>query len=108
MPRPAATRGECEFASEKDSGVLRLLLKVKPGLGEGYDWVGAAGAAPAGRFRSTPRAGGDEADITESRQGAGCVPTGGRDRVPDGVKGTQMFLVRTTCSPPRRGRDFGS
>jgi len=38
--------GECEFVSEADPAVLKILLKVKPGLGEGYDWVecGACGA----------------------------------------------------------------
>jgi hypothetical protein len=30
---------ECEFASETDPAVLKVLLKVKPGQGEGYDWV---------------------------------------------------------------------
>jgi hypothetical protein len=31
--------GECEFASETDPAVLKVILKVKPGLGPGYDWV---------------------------------------------------------------------
>ena len=45
---PATARhfGQCEYVSETDPAVIRLLLKVKPGLGEGYDWVecGACGA----------------------------------------------------------------
>jgi hypothetical protein len=28
-----------KLASETDPAVLKVLLKVKPGLGEGYDWV---------------------------------------------------------------------
>jgi hypothetical protein len=30
---------QCEYVSETDPAVLKVLLKVKPGLGEGYDWV---------------------------------------------------------------------
>jgi hypothetical protein len=37
--RPAVISGQCEYVSETDSAVLKVLLKVKPGLGEGYDWV---------------------------------------------------------------------
>ena len=39
-------KGECEFASETDPAVLKVLLKVKAGTGEGYDWVecGSCGA----------------------------------------------------------------
>jgi hypothetical protein len=40
-----ATRGKCEFAAETDPAVLKVLLKVNPGLGEGYDWVECACAA---------------------------------------------------------------
>jgi hypothetical protein len=42
---PATSRhlGQCEYASETDPAVLRLALKVKPGLEEGYDWVECAG-----------------------------------------------------------------
>jgi hypothetical protein len=38
--------GQCEYVSETDPAVLKVLLKVKPGLREGYDWVecGACGA----------------------------------------------------------------
>jgi hypothetical protein len=45
-PKTARHMGQCEFASADDPSVLRVLLKVKPGLGEGYDWVecGACGA----------------------------------------------------------------
>lgn len=39
--------GECEFASADDPSVLRVLLKVRPGLGLGYDW-GECGACGAG------------------------------------------------------------
>jgi hypothetical protein len=31
--------GQCEYVSETDPAVLKVLLKVKPGMGEGYDWV---------------------------------------------------------------------
>jgi hypothetical protein len=30
---------QCEFVSETDPSVLKLLLKVTPGLGGGYHWV---------------------------------------------------------------------
>jgi hypothetical protein len=37
---------ECEFGTETDPAILKVLLKIKPGLGEGYDWVecGSCGA----------------------------------------------------------------
>jgi hypothetical protein len=38
---------QCEYVSATDPAVLRILLKVKPGLGEGYDWV-ECGAYEAG------------------------------------------------------------
>ena len=49
-PKTARHMGQCEFASADDPSVLRVLLKVKPGLGEGYDWVecGSCGARLAG------------------------------------------------------------
>jgi hypothetical protein len=31
--------GQCEYVSQTDPAMLKVLLKVKPGLGEGYDWV---------------------------------------------------------------------
>ena len=42
-PKTSRHAGECEFASETDPSVLRVLLKVKPGLGEGYHWVECGG-----------------------------------------------------------------
>jgi hypothetical protein len=55
--RPATGRhfGQCEYVSETDPAVLRLLLKDKPGLEEGYDWVECSSPPPAGQFRTTPR-----------------------------------------------------
>ena len=46
-PKTARHLGQCEYVSETDPAVLKVLLKVKPGLGEGYDWVecGDCGAA---------------------------------------------------------------
>jgi hypothetical protein len=38
---------QCEFASETDPAVLKVLLKVKPGMGPGYDWV-ECGSCAAG------------------------------------------------------------
>jgi len=38
-PTTARHFPQCEFASETDPAVIRVLLKVKPGLGEGYDWI---------------------------------------------------------------------
>lgn len=45
-PTTSRHAGESEYMSETDPSVLKVLLKVKPGLGEGYDWVecGAGGA----------------------------------------------------------------
>jgi hypothetical protein len=42
---PKTTRhfGACEFVGETDPAKLRLALKVKPALEEGYDWVTCAG-----------------------------------------------------------------
>jgi hypothetical protein len=39
--------GECEFASETDAAVLRVILKVKDGAGGGYWWV-ECGSCDAG------------------------------------------------------------
>jgi hypothetical protein len=36
-----------KLGAESDPAMLRVLLKVKPGLGEGYDWV-TCGACDAG------------------------------------------------------------
>jgi hypothetical protein len=36
-PATARHLGQCEYVSETDPAVLKVLLKVKPGLGEGYD-----------------------------------------------------------------------
>jgi hypothetical protein len=38
-PKTSRHAGECEFASETDPSVLRVLLKVKPGMGGNYSWV---------------------------------------------------------------------
>ena len=46
-PKTARHLGQCEYASETDPSVLRVLLRVKPGMGEGYDWV-ECGACDAG------------------------------------------------------------
>jgi hypothetical protein len=51
--------GQCEYISETDPAMLKVLLKVKEGGGGTYGGWSAAGAAPAGRFRTTPRASGD-------------------------------------------------
>jgi hypothetical protein len=42
-PAMARHLGQCELASETDSAVLGLALKVKPGLGGDYDWFECAG-----------------------------------------------------------------
>jgi hypothetical protein len=44
-PKTSRNLPQCEFAAT-EPGVLKILLKVKPGLGDGYDWVecGASGA----------------------------------------------------------------
>jgi hypothetical protein len=46
--------GQFECVSETDPAVLKVLLKVKPGLGPGYDWAecGACGAGQVPHFES--------------------------------------------------------
>jgi hypothetical protein len=45
-PKTSRHLPQCEYVSETDPVVLKVLLKVKPGAGGGYDWVecGACGA----------------------------------------------------------------
>jgi hypothetical protein len=45
-PRSSSPSIRSSASSSTDPAVLKVLLKVKPGLGEGYDWVecGACGA----------------------------------------------------------------
>jgi hypothetical protein len=38
-PANALHLGQCEYASETDPAVLKFVLKVKEGLGDGYWWV---------------------------------------------------------------------
>lgn len=38
-PKTSRHAGECEFASETDPSVLRVLLKIQEGAGGGYSWV---------------------------------------------------------------------
>jgi hypothetical protein len=38
-PTTARHLPQCEFAGEAEPAMLRHALKVKPGMGEGYDWV---------------------------------------------------------------------
>ena len=42
-PKTARHLGQCEYVAETDPSVLRVLLRVKPGMGEGYDWVECGG-----------------------------------------------------------------
>jgi hypothetical protein len=61
-PGRASPRGRgSEFASATDPSVLRVLLRIKPGMVRATTGSSAAGAAPAGRFRTSPRASGDDA-----------------------------------------------
>jgi hypothetical protein len=46
-PTTSRHAGEGEYISETDPSVLKVLLKVKPGLDGGYDW-GECGACGAG------------------------------------------------------------
>jgi hypothetical protein len=46
------------------STVLKVLLKVKPGMGEGDDWVEWRLRLRPGKFRTSPRALGDEASLS--------------------------------------------
>jgi hypothetical protein len=42
---------QCEYAAATDPGVLKILLKVRPGLGEGYEWVECGGCGAAWQVR---------------------------------------------------------
>lgn len=42
-PATARHLGQCEYVSETDPAVLKVLLKVRPGGGGGYDWVECGG-----------------------------------------------------------------
>ena len=46
-PKTSCHLPQCEYISEIDPAVLRVLLKVTPGLGGGYSWV-TCGACDAG------------------------------------------------------------
>jgi hypothetical protein len=75
---PAATLGQCEYVTETDPVELQLLLKIKPGLGEGYDWVegGACGAGwPVAR--TTPSG---SSALDEQRPPIRCPPGGSRGK----------------------------
>jgi hypothetical protein len=54
--------GECEFASETDADVLKIVLKVRDGMGGTTGGWSAAAAAPAGRLR-TSKASGDTSPL---------------------------------------------
>jgi hypothetical protein len=38
-PKTSRHGGKCEFASETDAAVLKIVLKIKDGAGGGYWWV---------------------------------------------------------------------
>jgi hypothetical protein len=46
-PKTSRHAGQCEFASETDAAVLKIVLKVKDGAGGNYHWVecGSCGCA---------------------------------------------------------------
>jgi hypothetical protein len=68
--------GECEFRFETEPSVLKLVLKARTERAASGSRIPPV--TPAARFRTTPRASGDdERGITESRQCAG-----GSDRSP--------------------------
>jgi hypothetical protein len=37
--REQQTRWECEYRDTTDPAVIKLILNVKPGMSEGYEWV---------------------------------------------------------------------
>ena len=62
--------GECEFASDTDVAVLKIVLKVRTArVGATTGWSAAAAGAP-GRSRTTPGASGNE-PTRRSRRRAG-------------------------------------
>jgi hypothetical protein len=63
-PKTSRHAGECEFASA-DRSVLRVLLKVKPGMGEGYDWVECGACGVGWQVPHYERVGDDVPDACE-------------------------------------------
>jgi hypothetical protein len=38
-PKTSRHAGECEYRDTTDPAVIKFILNVKPGIGEGYHWV---------------------------------------------------------------------
>jgi hypothetical protein len=38
-PKTSRHAGECEYRDTTDPAVIKLILNVRPGMSEGYDWV---------------------------------------------------------------------
>jgi hypothetical protein len=57
-PATARHLGQCEFIGVTDPVAFKVLLKIAD-KGD-YDWVECGGCEAAGRFRTTPRASGDD------------------------------------------------
>jgi hypothetical protein len=38
-PTTARHLPQCELVGEEDRAVIKMALRIKPGMGEGYDWV---------------------------------------------------------------------
>jgi hypothetical protein len=74
-PKRSHHLGQCEYISETDPAVLKVLLKVKPGLGPATIGSSAARAAPAGRSRTT-RASGDDEPAGAPRTTMPCCDSG--------------------------------
>jgi hypothetical protein len=54
---PATSRhaGQCEFKDTTDRDILKVLLKVKAGMGEGYSWVTCGSCEHEWGWPTTPR-----------------------------------------------------
>jgi hypothetical protein len=74
-PATAHHFGQCEYVSETETAMLRVLLKITDKATT--TGSNAVPARPAGRFRTTPRASGDdEPEVVALRAGGMTTPSG--------------------------------
>ena len=95
-PKTSRHAGECEFASETDPSVLRVLLKVKPGMGGNYSWVECGSCAMGWQVA-------DYAETTSGRDGRGHPDDGA------GGRGQALRKLSSTisCDPRCSSKALG-
>ena len=83
-PTTSRHAGECEYISEADPSVLMVLPKVKPGLGEGYDWVECDACGAGWQVPHFERSGDREPLLRRAARAPGAPSE--RGRRPDGLE----------------------